>query len=43
MAIFSASSASSAMILGPMDHPTTMRDQASITTARYSQPCRVRT
>lgn len=33
IAIRSASSASSAVILGPIDQPTTLRDQMSITAA----------
>ena len=40
-AIFSASSASSAVMLGPMAQPTIRLDHMSITRARYSQPCRV--
>ena len=34
MAILSASSASSAVMRGPMDQPTTMRDHTSMTAAR---------
>ena len=40
-AIFNASSASSAVMFGPIDHPTMRRDHMSITSARYSQPWRV--
>lgn len=39
MAILRASSAGSAVILGPIDQPTTILDHMSITTARYSHPC----
>lgn len=40
-AIFSASSANSAVMLGPMAQPTARLDHMSITSARYSQPWRV--
>ena len=43
IAIFSASSASSAVMLGPVDRPAMRRDHMSITSARYSQPWRVLT
>ena len=40
-AIFNASSASSAVMFGPIDQPTMRRDHMSITSAKYSQPWRV--
>lgn len=40
-AIFSVSSASSVVMLGPMAQPTIRLDHMSITSARYSQPCLV--
>ena len=40
-AIFSASSASSAVMFGPIDQPTMRRDHMSITSAKYSKPWRV--
>ena len=40
-AISSASLTRPAVIRDPMDHPTTARENRSITTARYSQPSRV--
>lgn len=43
IAILGASSASSAAILGPIDQPTTLRDQTSATAATYSRPRLVRT
>lgn len=41
--IFRASSASSAVMFGPIDHPTMRRDQMSIMSARHSQPWRILT
>lgn len=42
-AIFSASSASSAVMLGPIGQPAMRRGHMSIASARYSQPWRVLT
>ena len=43
MAILGASSASSAVALGPMDQPTAILDHTSMTTARHGRPWWVRT
>ena len=43
MAILSASSASAASILGPIDQPTILLGHTSITTARQGRPWCVRT
>ena len=42
IAIFSASSASSAVMRADIDQPTIILDQTSMTTARHSQPRCVR-
>lgn len=42
MAILGASSAGSAVILGPIDHPTTIPGHTSMTTARQGRPWCVR-
>lgn len=41
--IFSASSASSAVMFGPIDQPATRRDHMPVASAGYSQPWRVLT